>query len=221
MPERSGLPSELGARASREEEEESIEDYMTRLLDRAGSGQSRPSEPLASPSTSRTEEDAVPTASPVSTDSAAQSSPPVVDPEEPRETAARAAGWKNSIDLSAMRELANLSARTAIDRHAKKMRWSTATGKLLVAFVGLAAGLVLIWIWWAKAPNPVTLCEAITGFFVALFWGIWSVFSGRRTSQAAAGPLPARSESPGGLDVVEVAEVVVDSDVVEHPAEPS
>jgi len=189
-------------------------------LDRAGSSRSGPSEPLASPSTSPTKEDAVPTASPVSTDSPAQSSPPVVDPEEPRETTARAAGWKDSINLSAMRELANLSARTAIDRHAKKMQWSTATRKLLVAFVGLAAGLVLMWIW-TRAPNVVTLFEAIAGFFVALFWGSWSVLLGRRTSRAAAGPLPARSESPGGLDVVEVAEVVVDSDVVEHPAEPS
>jgi hypothetical protein len=80
-----------------------------------------------------------------------------------------------------MRELANLSAHNAIDRHARRQSKLASCGKLLVVVVGLAVGTALLWIWWTRASSPLILYAAMASFVVALFWGVQFVgLAGRR-----------------------------------------
>ena len=83
----------------------------------------------------------------------------------------RAVAPGKTIDLTAMRELANLSAHTAINRHARRVLAGSVTSKLLVTIVGLAGGVALVWIWWTRSLEDLTLYAAVTCFLVALLWG--------------------------------------------------
>jgi hypothetical protein len=79
-----------------------------------------------------------------------------------------------------MRELANLSAHNAIDRHARRLLFSAATRRLLVAVIGLAAGTAMLWMWWTIAPYDFALYGAVASLLVALLWGIrYAVLTGR------------------------------------------
>ena len=68
-----------------------------------------------------------------------------------------------------MRELANLSAHNAIDRHARKQAKLASFSKLLVVALGLTVGTLLLRIWWTAATSEVTFYAAMVSFVVALF----------------------------------------------------
>jgi len=157
-------------RPADEEEDESIDDYMARLLDRVrtgtdGSGGPKayvPSVPAASGSSQ-----SAPAAS-EATDSPPQAPAAKTGPKG--DLSPRAVAPERSVNLSAMRHLANLSARAAIDHHARRRLLGRAADKLVVAVVALATGAILFWIWWAKAHDHVTLYAALAGLVVALVW---------------------------------------------------
>ncbi len=162
---------------------------------------------------------------------------PAAQRREPASVLPRAAAPETPVNLSAMRELANLSAQSAINRHARRTLVSTMYSKLLVAAVALAACGGLSWMWMPSMPGDVTFYAVLLALLVAVYWGYWGVhyalLTGRlvcdkpsRAARLAPTPrepipcpqaLPGQSEPAGGLDIGEVAEMVADADVVQHP----
>jgi hypothetical protein len=156
------------------EEEDSIETYMARLLGRVYAVREGP-EPLGSrpqaPPPGQAEHPAP--------RGAAEGSPPQEPagpqsnrrPRHPEEMAPRAVAPERRVNLSAMRELANLSAHSAIDRHTLRQVRVATWGKLLTTIAGLGVGAELLWIWWATGTGAVTFYAAMVSFVVALLWG--------------------------------------------------
>jgi len=157
-------------RPADEEEDESINDYMARLLDRVRTGTDGSGEPKACVPSVPAAPVSAPSAPPASeaTDSPPQA--PAAKTGEKGKLSPRAVVPEKSVNLSAMRDLANLSARAAIDHHARRRLLGQAANKLLVAIVALATGAILFWIWWAKTHDHVTLYAAVAGLVVALVW---------------------------------------------------
>jgi hypothetical protein len=169
------------------EEDESIDDYMSRLLERVrqtpgpGSRAPRPDpsledpEPEAEPEAEPEPETPEPTDSPSpameSTDSPAPSPAPVSPPPEPDEVSPWGIAPERPADLSAMRDLANLSAHAAIDSYSRRILFSKSAGKLMVAVVALAAGAALLWLWWFKSPDALPLYAGVASLGVSLFFG--------------------------------------------------
>jgi len=162
-------------RSANEGEEESIEKYMARLLDRVyavrGDVQRQEREPheiqreppvepapqeLTEPHPA--ERPAVPQA--------------VARPRQPKKMTPRAVAPERQVNLSAMRELANLSAHSAIDRHARRQVRVAAWGKVLTTTVGVGAGAVLLRIWWTNQASELTFYAALVSLLVALLWGL-------------------------------------------------
>ena len=156
-----------------ENDGESIDDYMGRLLERVrqttgDERQSTTSVPYKpKPVRPKPTEHAAESGDRTSPDSESEPAEPKPGKMEPRAVAP-----ERSVDMSAMRELANFSAHTAINSHARRMLSSAALNRLSVAVTGLAAGGVSMWLWWAKASNNLPLYVAMVGFTVAAIWGV-------------------------------------------------
>ena len=158
-----GTAADSGPAAS--DEDESIEDYMTRLLNRARGGdapnEDTPDEPAVAPG-------------PIAECKDVTASPAVV-PEEPAATIemkdykpTRQAP-EAAAKLDAMRELANETRRTAIASHAKRNWSSVMKLKLMVSiFAAIAVSASFIFFW----GNPVALtCGVVAGLAVLGYWG--------------------------------------------------
>ena len=77
-------------------------------------------------------------------------------------------------------ELANLSAHNALSKHARRQMILTIRTKLLTMGLGLAAGGAMVWLWRQPGANVLTIYGAAASFVVALVWGIeYAVMSGR------------------------------------------
>ncbi len=192
------LPEPAGPKPAREDEEEdkdeSIDDYMAKLMNRVRGITGEPSSPLAAsqPGHSRRGERSGASESRASgtMDGVGQSDSPADTPptlpiaprkREPIELAPRAKAPEKSIDLSAMRELANISAKTAIDRHSRRLLSYSITGKMMVTAVALMVSTALIWMWWAYETSHLTLGAGILSLMVVLFWGVqYIALLGRR-----------------------------------------
>ena len=84
----------------------------------------------------------------------------------------RAVAPEKTMDLSAMRALANDSAQSAIDRYSRQKSVSAIRTKLLVTILGLATGSFTAWMWWAKEAPRGVLYAAVAAFAVAGFWAV-------------------------------------------------
>jgi hypothetical protein len=202
-PEKTRPVTETPDPTSPPEEDESIDDYMARLLDRVRAGTGRSHEPpafgasslaaSASPAsaqpasarpasanaTSSLAASAEPASAPPAPEAADSPSPGPASASEPREPAPwspRAVAPERSLDLSAMRDLANYSAQAAIDHHARRRLLGTAITKLVVTAASLAAAAILLWIWWAHQDQRATLYAAFASLVVALLWAAQYVF---------------------------------------------
>ena len=169
-------------------EEESIDDYMTQLLERLRKGS-------GSPAPARRVEAPVPTPAPVRAAEPARAvpkEPEVADAETsphaptaaPRpaavETAPHATAPETQVSMAAMRELANLSAQSAISRHNRWQMVRTKRGKLLIVLQGLIIGGALLWMWGRPGARVFILCGAVASFLTAAVWGIeYAVLTGR------------------------------------------
>jgi len=99
---------------------------------------------------------------------------------EPASALPRAAAPETHVDLSAMRELANLSAQTAINRHARRTLVGRMHSKLIVAAVAFTACGGLFWMWQRTAPGEVTFYAALFALLVAVYWGVhYALLTGR------------------------------------------
>lgn len=160
------------------EHEEAVDQYMTRLLQRvrsprgdgpAAAAASRP--PAAVADDQRTEE-------PGERLPAQQAA--IVPVSRPAEYVPRAVAPEKTVDLSAMRELANLSAKAAIERHARSRLVRASGSKLFVALFAAGAGGLSFWMTWFfglgnEAIFGGTVCLATAGV-----WGLqYLILTGR------------------------------------------
>ncbi|MEE9603889.1 MAG: hypothetical protein V3V75_11325 [Thermoguttaceae bacterium] len=155
----------------RDKDEESVEEYMARLMQRI-SGVTAPRQPRPP---ERSEIPSV--ASPKD-----QADFPAVKPRrrKPVDLSPRAEAPEKHADMLAMRQLANVSAKTAIDRHTRRQMTSTKRGKLLVAVVSLLVGVMLAWMWWEFGLAKLTYYAALVSFLVALLWGTeYAIITGK------------------------------------------
>ncbi|MCL4191593.1 MAG: hypothetical protein KJZ87_07590 [Thermoguttaceae bacterium] len=112
-------------------------------------------------------------------------------------------------DLRAMRELANLSAQSALNRHTRQTLKRTIRSKLMVALVAVVACGCLGWIWHAYGRHGATLAAAGLSLLVACYWTVqYAVLTGRlsitrtghldwnRNEAAAVEPVPTHPQPP-------------------------
>jgi len=201
---------------AKEGEEESIDDYMVRLLKRlrstTGGAEVADCRPQAPPP----RQPAVPAApAEAAPESASVPQPATPPPRKPVQMTPRAKAPEKMADLSAMRELANLSAQSALDWHTRKLLARARRGKLLIVISGLAATALLLWMWSAYGLGALTYSGALVGLVVAIFWGLQYAIltghliisrSGRLRWKSAAslkhgGPAPAQAESDAASGV--------------------
>ena len=105
----------------------------------------------------------------------AQESPqaaPVVT-EKPQQTAIapRTVAPEKQAGLSAMRALANFSAKSAIGQHDRRQLILATRVKLLIAVMGAAVCATQFWLWRMPGANPITLHAAVASLIVTIYWG--------------------------------------------------
>jgi hypothetical protein len=155
-----------------EEQEVSIDEYMNRLLARSR-GDSAPSS-AATANVPRAPAAVPPAAMPRPTQAAVVSAPQT-EPPKPGETvemAPRAAAPERQVDLRAMRQLANLSAKSALHKHESKRLSGDTRTKLLVTSVSAVVGVSLLVLHQLPGAPPVTIYGAAASFAVAALWGV-------------------------------------------------
>jgi hypothetical protein len=150
-------------------EEESINDYMSRLMARVR-GEASDNAPAYRPQSPRPRP-AAPPETPAEPEQGA-TPPQAAESRELVEMTPRTAAPEANIDLSAMRELANMSAQSAISRHDQRTLSLTTRGKLLVAIVAALTGVTLLVLRQQYNTSSVTFHAAMASFAVCLFWGL-------------------------------------------------
>ena len=74
--------------------------------------------------------------------------------------------------MLALRELAKLSAQSAISHHARGILFRRVLGKLTVSIVGLLSGGGLWWMWWTFGIQELPFYAALVAFFAGIYWGV-------------------------------------------------
>ncbi len=160
------LPVQPRPAQARGDEEESIESYMDRLMKRVR-GDSTPVESKSSLFVKQVEEVAPPPAATPEPSSPPESVEEVAE-YSPRRTAPELSS------MSAMRELANTAARSAIDKHVRTHSGKLATGKLFGACLTVCISLVLAYWAWHGRSLPATV-GAVIGVCLGLHWTLAAV----------------------------------------------
>jgi len=185
-----------------EDDEESIDDYMARLMERVRSITVGAGEP--SPS-SRAPQGIEGSLSRDASGRSPEANPPL---HEPGKMSPRAVAPERAVDLSAMRELANLSAQTAIDRHSRRKKLHVSRSKLLVSLAALFVGGAMLGIWWTGEVGDLgyySYYGAMACFALAALWAVPYALTVCRTMIAKpsqpAGHSPAEVVEQGGAAV--------------------
>ena len=152
-------------------EDESIDNYMERLLKRVrgesttDAGAWKQSQPASAISAASA---IAPAAAPLPTP-AALPPPAQIAPEPESDYIPRTTAPEGTLGLSAMRDLANTAARTAIETHIRKHTGRQAIGKLVTATLISATSTVLgYWAW--KSHSLAAGVGAGVGAAAGLFW---------------------------------------------------
>jgi hypothetical protein len=158
-------------RAAAAENEESIDDYMARLLKQYGHQKSESTSQQPNGKTAKGQAAAQPPAVlPVEE--------PTPQPKAPQKLEPRNLAPEKTHILAAMREIANHSARSAIAMHQHRRGASRAWGSLGVATVALAGGLWLVLT--AEEAGSPCFWGGVAGIIVALYWFVKSGLFARR-----------------------------------------
>jgi hypothetical protein len=181
-------------------EEESIEDYMKRLMARMRGGsleeESKPSPPPTAVSAPPAPQpsDSMPSAKIALPGSATErASSRTTGAFNPEEYVPKALAPEKARNMAAMRELANTSARSAIQVSARR-RYGTAIAlRLAISLTGFGVGVALVMI---NGLNVnIGLIATVASFLVALIWGFDAfttlkplLYSAVDTSEYAANP---------------------------------
>lgn len=189
------------SRPAAEEEDESIDDYMARLLDRVRTGTGGSGGPTAHVPPVPAAPASSPSSPPASKADDSPPQAPTAKTGEQGEMSPRAVAPERSVNLIAMRDLANQSARAAIDQHARRRLLGQTANKLLVALVALATGAILLWVWWAKTHDQVTMYGAVACLVVALAWlGQYVVLGGHMLLKRPGREKADRKDDEGEAD---------------------
>ena len=162
--------------------EESIEDYMARLLQRVRGSDEDP----ASISAGTPAKEPAATISPNTADKSAEeaadnSENETQDPDEPAaEYTPRKQAPELSSNMDALRELANESARAAIDSSVRRRSGATAAGRFVVAIVAAVIGCALLYL--RSSLHESTIYGAVLILFVAVVYGVQGIVLKRRTN---------------------------------------
>lgn len=174
-----------------DDEEQSIEQYMAGLLARA-SGRSdatsampvtkerSAAKPAQAPGPEMAERKQEPAdKSPSETSPASQPRPVTKEPTDPRARGPRARAPEKAEDLVTLRELANLSAQSALDTHARARLVKSVNAKLAVVVVALATAGVLFWRWVAVPGSTMHYYMGLAVILIAVLWGVqYAVLAG-------------------------------------------
>ena len=87
------------------------------------------------------------------------------------ELAPRNVAPEKNININAIRELANLSATSALNSHQQKKTAINSQAKLLVTLVSLALGVALVVVSRLPHSSPYSLYWALAAFGVSAIWG--------------------------------------------------
>ena len=173
------LSSSSDSIADEGSEEESIEDYMKRLMARMRGG-SVEEESKASAASASSNSAVTPSKPQTETTNAAgkialpaaateRSNASTTSPFNPEEYVPKALAPEKTRNMAAMRELANTSARSAIQVSARRRYGTAIAMKLAIALIGLGVGATLVMI---NGLNVnIGLIATIASFMVALIWG--------------------------------------------------
>ncbi len=164
------------ATASESDDEESIDDYMSRLMQRIGStGGSGAIPPPAAVRPSRAKK-----AEPEPTPQIEAAKPEAPFTPIPSKLAPRAVAPETSTDITALRELANLTAKSAIGQHSRGVLISRMRSKLIVAVVGLITGIALLWMWKTLSTSQMAFYSSLMALLVTIYWGVeYALLTGR------------------------------------------
>jgi hypothetical protein len=154
------------AEPAEEDHAASISAYMSRLLDRAGGRQA----------TNSHASQAMPAAQPIS------KAPPVDAPLEvvqpaPIERVVRPLP-ASLVDMSSMRELANMNSRLAIDKAFRKGVVRTCNSKAIVLVVSLLIGLTLLY--WGLEGVSYALVGGVASLIISAIWGVQYIILARQ-----------------------------------------
>jgi len=191
-----------------EDDGESVDDYMARLLARVGGGKADGGRsPVSSPAPRRAPDpprDSSPNPEAAGLSPTLPAAADVPDQSEPSDMSPRAAAPEKTIDLSAMRELANFSAHRAIDRHSRGNLKRAGMNKLLVTLFSLAAGGAMLWIWRYKSPTDLAFYAAMVSFLASVCWGMqYALLTGRLIiSRSGRLYLPPKPDDDAPADTV-------------------
>jgi len=148
------------------DDDESIEDYMARLLQRV-SDDDDDSPAVSAPSTGI---ESVPTsAAPTSAVENTIPEPIQAEPGPQLEYVPRAQAPEQAGKLEAMREVANMSARSAINTHTRMRGGKASHLRLAVALIAMVVGGVLQWI--SSTTNPGFGQVGLAIIVLGIFWG--------------------------------------------------
>ncbi|MCX7428357.1 MAG: hypothetical protein NTW96_22345 [Planctomycetia bacterium] len=175
--------SSAEAAPAREEDDESINEYMARLMQRV---RTVAQEPVA-PGPRREPERPVP-------------SEPETPPrqQEPVDRSPRRSAPENVERLSAMRELASASAHSAIDLHARNKHRESVREKLLFTITALVCGVGLIGAWARFGASNVSYYVGLISLLAGVVWAMrYAVLSGW-IKVGQFGGLNWRSAKPSG-----------------------
>ncbi len=171
-------------------EEDSVDAYMARLLERARVGKPEQSPPAETAEPVRQ-------AIPLSSHRTEYQEP--LNRHGSRELSApRATACEKQVNLSAMRELANLSAQTAIHSHAKNRLQRASRTKLLVSGLGLLVGSGMMWAYWHDGAGVIALYVAMASLLISLIWAVQSAVLMAHGLRGAADDFQRKAEPAPG-----------------------
>jgi hypothetical protein len=167
------------------EDEESIDDYMARLLQRVGRGAGASALAPAQTSSPARKPSEITAAEPIADQ--ARSTSAIAEAEAPMKSLSelepRTAAPEKSRDLAAMREIANFTARTAIAKHAWKTRVVMLLKRFALGIVALACGLILILL--APAMSSHYFLCGLAAITAALLWFLPAIYRARKCNNQA------------------------------------
>jgi hypothetical protein len=158
---------------SQHEDGGAIDHYMSQLLER-----------MRSPNAKTAQNASVPPAAespaPLRSQPASERVAPAAQPFKPKASqfVPRATAPELAADFSAMRALANNTARQALDTHRRHGQVRSTRGKLLVAGVALTISFALLWL--SSEGSSLALWSAIGSLLISSYWGTRFVLLTRR-----------------------------------------
>ena len=183
------------------DEDESIQAYMARLLQRVGASP----EAIERESQRQPPQSSVPAAAAAPQEEAVPAVPASAPQHKPlKQLAPRTVAPEKMVPLSAMRELANLQAESAISRYVRSKARRTEASKMAVTVMAALSGAMLL-LFWRQTGIPLTLLAAATSLVVAL-WGGQHVLKSRRqtvrlTARWSAGRKKRAAPAPASADL--------------------